>query len=210
MRRFFAMLVGAAAVLSATPLAAQQQQPVQAVADTSSLTLNPGDLVRIQIWREQDLSGDFPVDESGVVTLPLVGPKRVTGTSISVLRDQLIEAYRVHLRNPSINITPLRRVNVLGEVARPGLYPVDPTVSLAGVVALAGGATAIGDLRKIRIVRGGQVLTDHAGAAQTLDSMDVRSGDQIFVDRRGWFDRNSTFVVSALLSITSIVITLAR
>jgi protein involved in polysaccharide export with SLBB domain len=209
MRRFFVMSVAAAAVLSATSLAAQQQ-PVQSVADTSSLTLNAGDLVRIQIWREQDLSGDFPVDESGVVTLPLVGPKRVTGIPIPRLRDQLIEAYRVHLRNPSINITPLRRVNVLGEVARPGLYPVDPTVSLAGVVALAGGATPIGDLRRIRIVRGGQVLTEHAGAAQTLDSMDVRSGDQIFVDRRGWFDRNSTFVVSALLSITSIVITLAR
>jgi polysaccharide export outer membrane protein len=209
MRRFFAMLVGAAAVLSATSLAAQQQ-PVPAVADTSSLTLNPGDLVRIQIWREQDLSGDFPVDESGVVTLPLVGPKRVTGTPIPQLRDQLIEAYRVHLRNPSINITPLRRVNVLGEVARPGLYPVDPTVSLAGVVALAGGATPTGDLRRIRIVRGGQVLTEHAATTQTVSSMDVRSGDQIYVDRRGWFDRNSTFVVSALLSITSIVITLAR
>jgi protein involved in polysaccharide export with SLBB domain len=116
----------------------------------------------------------------------------------------------VHLRNASINITPLRRINVLGEVARPGLYPVDPTVSLAGVVALAGGATATGDIRRIRIVRDGTVLMERAGAAETLNTLELRSGDQIFVDRRGWFDRNSTFVVSALLSITSIVITLAR
>ncbi|HSU17078.1 polysaccharide biosynthesis/export family protein [Longimicrobium sp.] len=210
MRRFFAILVAGAAVLSAMPLSAQQQQPLPAAIDSSTLMLNPGDLVRIQIWREADMSGDFPVDEGGVVTLPLIGPKRVTGIPIPRLRDELIEAYRAHLRNPSINITPLRRVNVLGEVARPGLYPVDPTVSLAGVVALAGGATPTGDLRRIRIVRGGQVLTEHAATTQTVSSMDVRSGDQIYVDRRGWFDRNSTFVVSALLSITSIVITLAR
>jgi len=181
-----------------------------AQADTASVTLNPGDLIRVQIWREEDLSGEFLVDESGMVTLPLVGEKRVAGIPIRRLRTELLEAYRVHLRNASINITPLRRINVLGEVARPGLYPVDPTVSLAGVVALAGGATATGDIRKIRIVRDGTVLMERAGAAETLNALELRSGDQIFVDRRGWFDRNSTFVVSALLSITSIVITLAR
>lgn len=202
MRRFAALVFWAALVL--VPRLSHAQ------ADTAAVTLNPGDLVRVQIWREEDLSGEFLVDESGMVTLPLIGEKRVAGIPIRRLRTELLEAYRVHLRNASINITPLRRINVLGEVARPGLYPVDPTVSLAGVVALAGGATSTGDIRKIRIVRDGTVLMERAGAAETLNTLELRSGDQIFVDRRGWFDRNSTFVVSALLSITGIVISLAR
>jgi polysaccharide export outer membrane protein len=202
MHRFAALVLWAA--LALVPRLSHAQ------ADTVAVTLNPGDLIRVQIWREEDLSGEFLVDESGMVTLPLVGEKRVAGIPIRRLRTELLEAYRVHLRNASINITPLRRINVLGEVARPGLYPVDPTVSLAGVVAIAGGATATGDIRRIRIVRDGTVLMERAGAAETLNALELRSGDQIFVDRRGWFDRNSTFVVSALLSITSIVITLAR
>jgi protein involved in polysaccharide export with SLBB domain len=101
-------------------------------------------------------------------------------------------------------------VNVLGEVQKPGLYPVDPTVSLAGAVAMAGGTTALGDLHHIRVLREGQVLAAKVAYTRSLQDMDIRSGDQIFVERRGWFDRNSTFVVSALLSLTSIVIALVR
>lgn len=175
-----------------------------------AITLQPGDLVRVQIWREEDLSGEFPVDEDGVVTLPLLGERQVTGTPMRELRDTLIAAYRVHLRNPSISVTPLRRVNVLGEVRQPGLYSVDPTVSLAGAVALAGGATPNGDLNRITVVRAGETIHERVAAASTLNTVDIRSGDQILVQRRSWFERNSTFVVSALLSVTSLIISFTR
>jgi polysaccharide export outer membrane protein len=130
------------------------------------VTLQPGDLVRAQIWREGDLSGDFLVDQNGIVTLPLFGEQRVTGIPIGELRTVLLQQYRVELRNPSINITPLRRVNELGEVTNPGLYPVDPTVSLVEVVAQAGGATELGDIRRIRIVRGEKVIREGSGQAK--------------------------------------------
>jgi protein involved in polysaccharide export with SLBB domain len=177
-------------------------------SDTAVVTLRPGDLVRVQIYRETDLNGEFLVDEDGVVVLPLVGPQVVTGLPMRELRDRLVAAYREHLRNPSINITPLRRVNVLGEVQRPGVYAVDPTVSVADAVSMAGGATAMGDLRRIRIIRGGETLRDRVGAAETLRAIDIHSGDQVLVDRRSWFERNSTFVVSTVLSVTSIIIAL--
>lgn len=181
--------------------AAQQEQRALAEA----VTLRPGDAIRVEIWREEDLSGTFQVDDLGAVTLPLVGVKQVTGIPMQRLREVLIEEYQIHLRNPSINITPLRRVNILGEVQEPGLYPVDPTISLAGAVALAGGATPNGDLGRIRIIREGRVIHERVGAGETLRNMDIHSGDQILVERRSWFDRNSTFLVSALLSVTSIV-----
>jgi protein involved in polysaccharide export with SLBB domain len=171
-------------------------------------TLAPGDIIRVAVWREADLSGEFLVNENGVVTFPLLGEINVLEIPISQLRDRLIQRYSVDLRNPSITVTPLRRIYVLGEVTKPGLYTVDPTISLAGAVALAGGATPSGDLERLRVIRNGVVIVDRAAAQSSLSVVNMRSDDQVFVDRRGWFDRNSTFAASALLSIVTVTITL--
>lgn len=179
-------------------------------APDSELILQPGDLIRVTVWREPDLGGDFLINTGGTIVLPLIGERRVVGVPFNEVRDTLLAEYQVQLRNTSITILPLRRVYVLGEVARPGLLTVDPTITLAGVLALAGGATPNGDIRKIRIVRDNQVLTEAAPTHLALASADVRSGDQIFVERRNWFERNTTFIVSALLSVTSIIITVLR
>ena len=178
--------------------------PSTPIGGTDHLTLRPGDAIRIIIYREPDLQGEFLVDESGAVNLPLIGEQRVAGLTIREVRQLVVQAYQVHLRNPSITVIPLRRVHVLGEVQRPGQYSLDPTVSLAGAVALAGGANSIGDLRRINIVRDGRLYRSRVGPAVTLSGADVQSGDEIYVERRSWFDRNSTFLVSALLSVTSI------
>lgn len=172
------------------------------------VTLQPGDVLKVEIWREEDLSGEFIVDEFGTVTLPLLGDRQVTGAAMRGVRENLIKDYRLQLRNPSISITPLRRINVLGEVNKPGVYEVDPTISLAAAVALAGGATPNGDLKKIRVVRGNEVIRERVGAESSLNTVDIRSGDEIFVDRRSWFERNTAFVVGTLLSATSIAVTI--
>jgi protein involved in polysaccharide export with SLBB domain len=181
------------ALLSAAPAAAQQA------------TLRPGDAVRVEIWREADLSGDWPVGVDGSVTFPLLGRMQVTDIPLAQLRDTLLSLYQVQLRNPSINVTPVRRVTVLGAVAKPGLYGADPTLALAGLIATAGGATPEGSLERIRIVRNGQVLRERVGAGETLDQADILSGDQVIVEQKSWFTRNMTFVVSTLISVSSIV-----
>ncbi len=188
-------------------VAAQGSAPA---SQSTEAALAPGDIVRISVWREADLSGDFLVDELGVVTLPLLGKVNLLEIPMSKLRDKLIAAYAVELRNPSITVTPLRRIYDLGEVPKPGLYTVDPTISLAGAVALAGGATASGDLNHLRVVRNGKVVLDRVAAGSSLAMVNIRSEDQVFVDRRGWLDRNSAFAASALLSAASLAITLLR
>ncbi len=182
----------------------------QESVSTVDLILMPGDVIEVAIWREEDLSGQFLVDSDGYVTLPLLGQRAVTGSSWHTVRDRLLEAYREELRNPSIELTPLRRIYVLGEVNEPGLYPVDPTVSLAGAVAMAGGASPEGDLRNLRVVRGGALVLDGIRSETALASLDVRSGDEIFVGRRNWFSRNSQFVISAMLSLSAIIVTFSR
>ncbi|HEU4885151.1 MAG TPA: polysaccharide biosynthesis/export family protein [Longimicrobium sp.] len=211
-------LLTVAVLLSAGTVAAQggTQPPSTAPAaqpvpeDTSAITLRPGDLLRIQVWREPDLQGEFQVDVDGVVILPLIGEKRVTGIPVRRLRESLIEDYRVHLRNPSINITPLRRIHVLGAVRQPGMYPVDPTVTLADAVALAGGTVEGGDLRRLRIERRGVVIRERVAAGETLRQVDLRSGDQIYIERRPWLQRNGATVIGMAISATNLALNLIR
>lgn len=179
-------------------------------AAAGSYSLQPGDLLAVQVWREPDLSGQFPVSEDGYVIIPLLGRVQAGGVPIDQLRDTLYAAYAAELRNPSIVITPLRRIYVLGEVRAPALYNVDPTISIAGAVAMAGGANPQGSLQNIRVVRSDGVEQEGIRVDSPIAQSGISSGDQIFVGRRSWFDRNSTFVVSALLSVTSIVISFMR
>jgi polysaccharide export outer membrane protein len=170
----------------------------------------PGDLLVITIWREPELSGSFLVHEDGVVTLPMLGRLRVEGITVAVLRDSLTRRYARDLREPIITVEHRRRVFVLGEVNQPGLQTLDPTVSLAGAVSLAGGASEGGDLRRLKVVRDGQVLATKLDPDSPLGDLALRSGDQIHVGRRGWFERNSTFMVSVVLSAATVFAALVR
>jgi protein involved in polysaccharide export with SLBB domain len=99
---------------------------------------------------------------------------------------------------------------VLGEVTKPGQYLADPTLSLAGLVALAGGATPNGDLRHVRVVRAGRVLVESASIESLLLKAEIHSNDQVFVDRRAWIERNGAFIASTIISTAGIVIALIR
>ena len=83
--------------------------------------LRPGDMLRLKIWREPDFSGDFMIDESGQAVLPRLGKTAVSGMSTEQLKSRLEDQYREYLNNPSIEVTPLRQVAVLGAVRNPGV-----------------------------------------------------------------------------------------
>jgi len=199
--RYFLILL----ILNAPPIPVE----TQAVQSSSSdeLVLVPGDILRVEIWREEDLSGDFQIDKDGTLVLPLLGKLQVADRAWNIVKDDLMEGYLGELRNPSIELVPFRSVYVLGEVNLPGRYNVHPTNdNLAGAVSLAGGVTPSGDIRNMRIVRDGVIILDRIAGEQALAELGIKSGDQVFIGRRGWFDRNSTFLVSGILSIASIVV----
>jgi polysaccharide export outer membrane protein len=160
----------------------------------------------VWVWRERDLSGEFTVDQRGRVVLPLLGEFLVAGKSADTLAAELRSAYRRFLTNPSIQVTVLRRVAVLGHVARPGLYPVDPTLTVATVIALAGGVSPSGDAGKIRLVRGGRVMAGPLGPNAVLEQAAVQSGDEIHVPERPWLSRNRAALFwTALVTVTTAV-----
>ena len=192
------------------PLAASGQDRAVAPGSTGGFTLGPGDVLRVTIWREIELSGEFGVNEINQLTLPMLGVLQVGGIQWRVLRDSLLSLYTTQLKTTSIILSPLRRVYVFGEVLKPGPYMLDPTLSFAGAVALAGGANSIGDMRRIRVVRQGLTLLASVPVESLFVGTALRSDDQIYIGRRSWFDINSAFLASAALSLTGIVISLVR
>jgi protein involved in polysaccharide export with SLBB domain len=171
----------------------------------ASPELLPGDAVRVQVWREADISGVFTVDDRGIVTLPLLGEREVSGLDPSELRDTLLADYKEYLQNPSIEITILRRINILGEVRSPGLYPVDATISLADALALAGGVTPIADPNKIQLVRDNVVIAEGVDQAAVIGASDIRSGDQIVVGMKSWFSRNIAIILGSTIAASAII-----
>jgi polysaccharide export outer membrane protein len=191
------LLLGTAAAGQAAP-----------AAPAAPVTLRPGDVIQVQLPREPDLSGEFVIDERGFVALPILGLRAVTGSPWPIVRDSLLAAYAHELAESSVGLLAFRRVFVFGSVTKPGVYLADPSLSLAGAVAMAGGATAEGDLRKLRVVRDGETILARAPIDSPLAAVGVQSGDQIFVGRRGWFDRNSATAVSAFVGLAGVIVTL--
>lgn len=199
----FSLLLLSLLVLPVVPVAGQTAEPTHTRWNG---VLSPGDLVRLQIWREPDLSGEFMVDQTGTVTFPKLGPIDVSDETANSLRTRLVAAYQEYLRNPSIEVTLLRRVNVLGAVKSPGLYPVDPTMTIADVVALAGGATPDGNRRHIELMRDGEKVGVRLTDAVRLADLPLRSGDQLFVPERSWASRNPGVIATALSAGVSLII----
>ena len=204
-----AVRIAVGALLFSAATAPLPAQAPAAAATQEPVTLHPGDAIRLKVWRMEDMSDEFLIDEAGMATLPLLGPRKVTGIPVPELRRTLYQEYRDYLTTPSIEVTPLRRVYVLGEVKKPGLFSVDPTITLAGAVALAEGPTESGDLNRVRVIRGDQVIHHRASLQATLATVDIRSGDQIFVEQRGWFERNTNFLINLAVSLAFTAVNLA-
>lgn len=171
-------------------------------------TVRPGDVIRLNIWREPDMSGDFVVDEAGLVVFARVGEYSVLAETPNSLEARLIADYGRFLREPNINVTVLRRIIVRGAVNDPGLKQVDPTITIAAALALAGGATSLGDQNKIRILRDGQEIEGDVTLDTRLADSIIRSGDQIFVPERSWISRNTGIVATSISGSIALVIAL--
>ncbi len=206
MPRFVKLLVLLFVVLvPRAPVAQAQSAPRDTVR---AEVLRPGDLIRLKIWREPDLSGEFPVGTDGSVVFPKIGAYKVYGETPESLKDKVLTAYQKVLRNSSIEFTPLRRVSVFGAVRKAGLYPVDLTMTVADALALAGGTEpqAAGD--KVELLRGGRRIEGSISQGLRIADSQIQSGDQLFVPEKSWLSRNTAIVSAVLSSGISVVIAL--
>ena len=201
--KVWVLLLAVVALAAAAPGLATAQS-----ASPSFASPQPGDVIRISVWREPELSGEFAVDETGEVVLPQIGPIRVTGESPQSLKARIVAALERYLTHSSIDVDLLRRIQVLGAVRNPGLYTVDGTMSVSDAIAMAGGANTDGRPGRVRLIRNGRRIEGRLSMDARLASTPMQSGDQLIVPERSWFVRNSGLVAAALTGSVSLAIAL--
>jgi polysaccharide export outer membrane protein len=207
MYRLFVTLVVAIALRVPTPCGAQSRPAATNVSDSADF-LRPGDVIRLKIWREPDLSGEIPVKDDGDAVFPKLGSIQVTHLLPDSLEHFLVKSYTRYLRDPSIDVTVLRRVSVSGAVSKPGVYSVDPTMTVADAVALAGGATSDGKADKVELRRSGHRIMVDLSRQTRLATMPIRAGDQLYVPERSWVSRNTGLVAAGITAATTVIVTL--
>jgi polysaccharide export outer membrane protein len=153
------------------------------------------------------LSGQFQVGEDGKVLLPLVGLVAVADQPFEQLQRRITELYQSELQEPVLRLVPLQRIAVLGEVRMPGLYPLDPTATLADAIAAAGGLSPLARRSRIQLVRGEAVTRASLDPGSEGLRLKVRSGDQIIVGRRSWLSDNAGVLLGLLGSVAAAAVT---
>jgi polysaccharide export outer membrane protein len=172
------------AVLMAACAAPQATDMRLAATNLGGYQLDSGDKVRVTVFGQMDLSGEYNVDGSGQVALPLVEPVEARGMTPEQL-GQRIEAIlgQKLLRNPavSVEVTQYRPFFILGEVNRPGQYPYVNGMSVQTAAAIAGGFTYRANTSDVTITRHvGKNTLEGTAAPDAV----VMPGDTILVKER--------------------------
>jgi len=157
--------------------------PADAPAD--SYQLGSGDKIHLVVFGQSDLSGDFVVDGTGNVQLPLVGQVKAAGLSSVEFEKEVVQAYRNAeiLKDPrvSVQVINYRPFYIIGEVNKPGEYPYVNGMTALNAVAVAGGYTWRGDDSVVYIRRNGSEEERRFPADQ---STKIQPGDVIRVGER--------------------------
>lgn len=126
--------------------------------------LGPGDVVRVITFGEDATTGEFRVNDSGALALPLIGSIQATGLTTDALAVRVGEALQRAnlLKAPSVvaEVVSYRPIFVLGEVSKPGQYAYQPGMTVVTAVAVAGGFTY-------------RAIEDYASVVRTLDGVAV-------------------------------------
>ena len=168
----------------------------------------PGDLVRLEIWREEEWSGDYLVDQFGVVALPLVGDVQVAGETQRSLKARLQEVYGKEIRNLSLQLLVLKRIRVTGEVKAPGIFPMEPTMSVADALVMAGGRDVDGQIGPVSLRRAGTTETVNVMEDTRFAELALETGDELFVRPRSWLSRNAGAALGSSVAALGVILTL--
>lgn len=175
--------------------------------DAAQADVRPGDRVALKIWNEPAMSDTFTVAENGEVILPKLGAMRVASHSVGSLQDSVRTAYTAYLRNPSVEISVLRRVGVSGAVRQPGIFLVDLTMTLPDVIAQAGGLVEAGDPNDVIVIRDGEQLRFRAADQERFVAAELHSGDQVVIGYKSFIARNPLAVITTAVPLLGYVVT---
>ena len=123
----------------------------------AEFALGPEDLLKITVWKSPDLSGEVTIRPDGTITMPLIGDVPAAGLTANVLAKRISERLTEYISSPVVTVQ-VKEVNsyfiyVLGEVVRPGKYPLKSYANVMQGISLAGGFAPFASKNKIKVLR---------------------------------------------------------
>lgn len=170
-------------------------------APTPEPTVNPGDQIRLTVWRNEEYTGEFKVGRDSTLQHPLLQEVPVVGVSMDVVKARLSHFLATYVQNPQIVVEPLYPVSVMGGVRQPNLYTLPGGTTLGQAIATAGGPTERGKMDKVHVFRGNtQVVLNLRDDYVRNGTIPIVSGDQIFLESRP----ERSFIQTALPLLVSL------
>lgn len=194
-------------------MASSSAASVTATTAAASLTLTPGDAVRLSVWRAPELNGEFVVAPNGTLAHPAFPGLFVAGLPLSRVQAMLDSAARLENVGAQVIMQPLLHVVIDGEVRSPNLYRYPAGTSIAEALAMSGGRTERANSHRLQLVRRGQStwfdLTDPGGPATRSP---IESGDQLLLPRarRSFVDAATPYLSFVAAAASIAVLTLRR
>jgi len=125
---------------------------------TSQFTLGAADVIRVNVWKNADLSQTVTVGPDGFVSLPLLGEVRAAGMTANQLAQDLSSRLSSYVVSAQVTVSVVdirsRQVYVMGQVGKPGGYPLIAPITVLQLIAQAGGLTTFANRKGIFILRG--------------------------------------------------------
>jgi polysaccharide export outer membrane protein len=165
-------------IVSCTAVAQDATQPAQpsppkpapdaaAGVRPDSYIIGAEDVISIYVWKEPDMSKSVPVRPDGMISLPLVGEIKAVGYTPVQLQGMLADAMKKYVSDPQVTVVVEKisslNFNIVGEVSKPGYYPLTRRLTVLDAISLAGGFKDFAKTKKVYVLR-----TGSNGAEQRL------------------------------------------
>lgn len=161
-RRFHNILTGAASallvltnILVLQPVLAQEAAPAEPSVGT--YPVNAGDILEVLVWKEENLQKQVVVRPDGYFSFPLTGDIRAEGRTIEAIRSDISAQIARYIPDPVVSVSIFEprgsKVYVIGQVNRPGEFPINRYVDVIQALSMAGGTTPFAKLDEIKILR---------------------------------------------------------
>lgn len=152
---------------AAQPAAPDAKAPQVADVNPNTYLIGPQDMLTVNVWKEPEVSQKLPVRPDGMISLPLIGEVKAAGLTPVQLEGAITTPLKKYMSDPQVTVivTEVRSktFNIVGQVAKPGYYPLDRQLTVLDAIALAGGFKDFARTKKIYVLR-----TDTGGKQERL------------------------------------------
>jgi len=164
----------------------------QAPALSDEYRVGPGDKLRIEVYKDPQLSQSVQVRPDGKITLPLIGDLEATGHTPIELRDTITTSFKEYVTNPTVTVIVVEalasKVYVMGEVTHPGTMELHGPTTILQALAMAGGFKEFANTKAVKVLRplpNGNMQTLRFNYRDAVNGLEkplmLRSGDTIIV-----------------------------